>query len=67
MLMSVEQRFGQYQTPHPVQCLTDNGSGYTAKETIEFGQQLGLILCFTPVRIYASQESSIEWHGRSIC
>ena len=50
MLMSVEQRFGQYQTPHPVQWLTDNGSGYTAKETIEFGQQLGLILCFTPVR-----------------
>ena len=33
-----------------MQWLTDNGSAYTAKETIEFGQQLGLILCFTPVR-----------------
>jgi transposase InsO family protein len=50
MLMSVEQRFGRYQTPHPVQWLTDNGSAYTAKETMEFGKQLGLILCFTPVR-----------------
>jgi len=27
-----------------------NGSAYTAKETMEFGKQLGLILCFTPVR-----------------
>jgi transposase InsO family protein len=34
MLMSDQQRFGQYQTAHPVQWLTDNGSAYTAKETI---------------------------------
>jgi transposase InsO family protein len=32
------------------QWLTDNGSAYTAKETIDFGQQLGLTPCFTPVR-----------------
>ena len=50
MLMSVEKRFGQYHTPQAVQWLTDNGSAYTAKETIDFGQQLGLTPCFTPVR-----------------
>ena len=50
MLMSVEKRFGQYHTPQAVQWLTDNGSAYTAKEMIDFGQQLGLTPCFTPVR-----------------
>jgi transposase InsO family protein len=50
MLMSVERRFGQYHTPQAVQWLTDNGSAYTAKETIDFGLRLGLIPCFTPVR-----------------
>ena len=50
MLMSFEKRFGQYHTPQAVQWLTDNGSAYTAKETIDFGQQLGLTPCFTAVR-----------------
>lgn len=50
MLMSVERRFGRYHAPQAVQWLTDNGSVYTAKETIEFALQLGLIPCFTPVR-----------------
>ena len=39
MLISVEKRFGRYHTPpQAVQWLTDNGSAYTAKETIDFGQ-----------------------------
>jgi putative transposase len=50
MLRSVEVRLGAYATPHPVEWLTDNGSCYTARETIEFGQSLGLLPCFTPVR-----------------
>lgn len=50
MLLSVEKRFNGYQTPHPIEWLTDNGSCYTAKETIAFAHQLGLVPCFTPVR-----------------
>lgn len=50
MLAAVETRFGCYETPHAVEWLTDNGSCYTARETIEFGQNLGLVPCFTPVR-----------------
>lgn len=50
MLLCVERRFGSHRTPHAVEWLTDNGSCYTATETIAFGQSLGLVPCFTPVR-----------------
>lgn len=50
MLDSVERRFGEAHTPHPVEWLSDNGSCYTAKETVEFASWLGLISRFTPVR-----------------
>ena len=50
MLMAVESRFGAYEAPYAVEWLTDNGSCYTARETIEFGERLGLVPCFTPVR-----------------
>jgi len=50
MLQSVEQRFGATATPHPIQWLSDNGSGYRAHETIVFATRLGLISCFTPPR-----------------
>lgn len=33
MLEAVEQRFGSYRTPHPVEMLSDNGSPYIASET----------------------------------
>ena len=36
--------------PQPVQWLADNGSAYTAAETIDFAAALNLIACFTPVR-----------------
>jgi transposase InsO family protein len=50
MLLCVERRFDSHRTPHAVEWLTDNGSCYTARETIAFGQSLGLVPCFTPVR-----------------
>lgn len=50
MLMAVEKRFGAPQTPHSVQWLSDNGSAYRAKDTIDFAIRLGLMPCFTPVR-----------------
>jgi putative transposase len=50
MLLSVERRFSGYRTKEPVEWLSDNGSCYTARETISFAQQLGLVPCFTPVR-----------------
>lgn len=50
MLDCVERRFGASRTPHSVQWLSDNGSCFTAKETVEFASWLGLESCFTPVR-----------------
>ena len=50
MLDCVERRFDALQAPHQVQWLADNGSPYTAAETIEFATALNLVPCFTPVR-----------------
>jgi len=51
MLESVEKRFGVIDfVPHAVEWLSDNGSCYRARETIDFAQHLGLVPCFTPVR-----------------
>ena len=50
MVQSVEQRFGSTRVPHPVQWLSDNGSCYRARDTIDFADGLGLVPCFTPVR-----------------
>jgi putative transposase len=50
MIESVERRFGTARLPHAVEWLSDNGSCYTARETIAFAQDMGFISCFTPVR-----------------
>ncbi len=50
MLGCVEARFGKPVTPHKIEWLTDNGSCYSAKETIQFGIMLGMECRFTPVR-----------------
>jgi len=50
MLECVEKRFGADHTPHRVEWLTDNGSCFAAKETVEFASRLGLVSRFTPVR-----------------
>ena len=50
MYLCVDRRFGADFVPHAVEWLTDNGSAYTAHETIAFARSLGLVPCFTPVR-----------------
>ena len=50
MLECVERRFGTVRAPEPVQWLADNGSAYTAAETVDFASALNLVPCFTPVR-----------------
>ena len=56
MLVAVERRFGDYRAPHRVEYLADNGSCYTASETIDFALALGLMPRFTPIR---SPESNV--------
>lgn len=48
MLETVEYRLGRTNTNNPIQWLTDNGSCYTARETVSFGRQLGLDIRTTP-------------------
>jgi putative transposase len=50
MLEAVEKRFGTLRAPETIEMLTDNGSAYTAKETIIFARQLNLKSCFTPIK-----------------
>ncbi len=50
MLLSLERRFKSYRAPHRIEWLADNGSGFTAVETIDFALAVGLRPCFTPVR-----------------
>ena len=50
MLEAVEKRCGTLRAPETIEMLTDNGSAYTAKETIIFARQLNLKSCFTPVK-----------------
>ena len=50
MVMAVEARVGAEVSPHPIEFLTDNGSAYTARETLEFAPGLNLTPCFTPAR-----------------
>jgi transposase InsO family protein len=48
MLEAVELRFAMIQAPHAVEWLSDNGSPFTAKETLDCAAALGLVPCFTP-------------------
>lgn len=50
MLTCIERRFAALRAPHLIQWLADNGSAYTARETLQFAAALGLVACFTPVR-----------------
>jgi putative transposase len=50
MLLAVERRFGTLAAPQPVEWLADNGSCFTALETLAFAHAIGLVPCFTPVR-----------------
>jgi putative transposase len=48
MLETVEYRFGTIKAPRSLQWLSDNGSCYTARETVAFGRHLGLDIRTTP-------------------
>jgi len=50
MVDTVEHRFGAgtQKVPHGVEWLSDNGSCYTAHETVGFGSSIGLLICTTP-------------------
>ncbi len=50
MVACVERRFGTTKAAHPVEWLSDNGSGYRAKDTLDTATALGLRLAFTPAR-----------------
>ncbi|UIB01530.1 DDE-type integrase/transposase/recombinase [Desulfovibrio desulfuricans] len=50
MLACVENQFGNVKILQPVEWLSDNGSCYTARETITFAAALGIFSKFTPVR-----------------
>jgi putative transposase len=51
MVQTLSTRFGQAeQLPQPAQWLSDNGSGYIARETRDFARDIGLIACRTPYR-----------------
>lgn len=51
MVEAVEARFGPVpRTPQRIEWLSDNGSCYTAHETVGHAFALGLIPCFTPVQ-----------------
>jgi len=50
MLECVEKRFGSAPASHRVEWLSDNGSCYTARETVAFAAEVGLMSKFTPVR-----------------
>jgi putative transposase len=50
MLDAVERRFGTVQAPHAIEWLSDNGSTFTARQTLDFAATLGLVSCFTPVQ-----------------
>ena len=48
MSEALDTRFpGQFRAPRALQWLSDNGPCYTAKETVEFGRQLGFEVCTT--------------------
>jgi transposase InsO family protein len=50
MVEAVERRFGSVaHAPHAIEWLTDNGSAYTAHDTVAHAHALGLVPCFTPV------------------
>ena len=58
MLEAVEQRFGSYRTPHPVEMLSDNGSPYIARDIRIFASQLGQATSSPcPARSEATQAS----------
>jgi putative transposase len=59
-LEAVELRFGTLQAPHAVEWLSDNGSPFTARETLDFAAAFGLVSCFAPVQSPESNGIQIQ-------
>lgn len=58
LLESIEYRFGCIaHLPHTIQWLTDNGSCYTARETVSFARNLGFDVRTTPA--YSPQSNGM--------
>lgn len=57
MIETVEYRLGSSSVTQPIQWLSDNGSCYTAKETVAFGRKLGLEIRTTPA--YSPESNGI--------
>ena len=49
-MLGIFVMYPRCRTPYPVEWLSDNGSAYIAKDTLDTATALGLPLCFTPVR-----------------
>ena len=48
MAQTMLRRFGKVsRLPHEIQWLTDNGTCYTARDTVKFGRSIGLEICTT--------------------
>ncbi len=50
LLDSIEKRFAAQKATRKLEWLTDNGSCFTAKETLCLAREVGVTNCFTPVR-----------------
>src|ERR1017187_10441462 len=49
MVQTLFERFGELlELPHPAEWLSDNGSGYIARETRAFAGDIGMIPCRNP-------------------
>jgi putative transposase len=59
---AVHHRFGEEGPPRPIQWLTDNGTIYTALETVIAAEQHGLAPITTPVRSPESNGISEAFH-----
>ena len=58
MIGSVESRFSDLKTPREIQFLSDRGSIYRAKNTVQLGRWLGLKSCFTAA--YSPQSNGMS-------
>src|SRR5262245_62459055 len=68
MLEAVELRFATIQAPHAVEWLSDNGSPFTAKETLDLPAAFALVPSFTPLpsrKSNASAEPLVKQFNRN--
>lgn len=57
MIAALKRRFQIHKVPHRVQWLSDNGSAYTARQTVQVAAALRIVLHFTLVRIPTEQRN----------